>query len=57
MQGKFSKSMAPIPPEVERKIKRTAFITNMIAVAREFNLHVFWREEDKKNQAIKMPWR
>lgn len=57
MQGKFSKSMAPIPPEVERNIKRTAFITNMIAVAREFNLHVFWREEDKKNQALKMPWR
>ncbi len=46
-----------LPPNVERKMKQTAFISNMLAVAKEFNLYVFWRESDKKNPVLKMPWR
>lgn len=46
-----------LPLEVVKKMKQSAFIANMVSVAKEFNLHVFWREKDKKHQILKMPWR
>ena len=46
-----------LPLEVVKKMKQSAFIANIFSVAEEFNLHVFWREEDKKHQLLRMPWR
>lgn len=37
----YSDKPATLPPEMERAIKQTAFINNMLAVAKEFRLYVF----------------
>lgn len=46
-----------LPLEVVKEMKQSAFIANMVAFAKEFNLKVFWRKEDKKHQLLRMPWR
>ena len=52
-----SSSIGPMPPEMERAIKHDNFLRNMQAVAKEFNLHVFWNDTDKKSAALAMPWK
>ena len=52
-----SQNKIVLPLEVVKKMKQSAFIANIFSVAKEFNLHVFWREEDKKHQLMSMPWR
>lgn len=52
-----SSSISPMPPEMERAIKHDNFLRNMQAVAKEFNLHVFWNDNDKKSTALAMPWK
>lgn len=46
-----------IPLPVLKRLKQNTFIANMVAVAKEFNLCVFWRKEDKNSPALKLPWR
>lgn len=53
----YSDKPVTLPPEMERAIKQTEFINNMLAVAKEFHLYVFWRESDKKNPVLKLPWK
>lgn len=52
-----SQNKIVLPLGVVKKMKQSAFIANIFSVAKEFNLHVFWREEDKKHQLLRMPWR
>lgn len=53
----LSQKKIVLPLEVVKKMEWSAFIANMIAVAKEFNLHVFWSKEDKKHQLLRIPWR
>ena len=57
MIGKFEARCAEVPLPILKKLKQNTFIANMVQVAKEFNLHVFWKEEDKKTPALKLPWK
>lgn len=57
MQRIVDKSIGTMPPEMEHGIKHDNFLRNMQAVAKEFNLHVFWNDNDKKSAALAMPWK
>lgn len=46
-----------IPLPILKSLLQDEFVANMVAVAKEFNLCVFWRKEDKDRPALRMPWR
>ena len=57
MNTNVENRIVEIPLPVLKRLKQNAFIANMVAVAKEFNLCVSWRKEDKNSLALKLPWR
>ena len=50
MMGKFESRCAEIPLPILTKLKQNAFIANMVKVAKALNLHVSWKDADKKKK-------